>query len=251
MRDIDKTYFKNAKDSIASLQNDKELGGTSEEGLPTGASLRGLGEERVVESNSLMREEDTFTINGKTVKPIYVKHLGRLRIPTIFPYLLEEVAQMGFKKVDFISSNPWDFSDELIDVIARNNNVSRKLHIAVQSGDNNVLKRMNRWYTREEFILLTKKLKAKIPEIKITTDIIVGFCGETDEEFENTFKLCTEVGFDWAYVARYSVRPMTAATKVYIDNVSDATKKSRWERLDALVNKPQLLHGTHQTIAYI
>lgn len=78
-------------------------------------------------------------------KYVYVKHLGKLRIPTLFPHLLEEVAQMGFKTVDFISSNPWDFSDELIDVIAKNKNITRTLHFALQSGDDEVLRRMNRW----------------------------------------------------------------------------------------------------------
>ncbi len=220
MRDIDKTYF------------EKNIPIEPVENMPT-----------------IMSEEEVI-INGRNLKPIYVKHLGRLRIPTIFPYLLEEVAQMGFEKVDFISSNPWDFSDELIQVIARNKNISRTLHIAVQSGDNNVLKRMNRWYTREEFIDLVQKLRTAIPDIKITTDIIVGFCGETHTEFKNTYKLCEEVGFDWAYVARYSIRPMTAATKVFEDSVPADVKKKRWDLLDALVNKPILSSGAHQTIAY-
>jgi tRNA-2-methylthio-N6-dimethylallyladenosine synthase len=103
---------------------------------------------------------------------------------------------------------------------------------------------MNRWYTREEFIELTKKLK-KIPGMQITTDIIVGFCGETDSEFENTYKLCEEVDFAWAYIARYSVRPMTAATKVFTDDVPALIKKQRWDRLDALVNKPKLAKYSH------
>jgi tRNA-2-methylthio-N6-dimethylallyladenosine synthase len=225
MRDLDKTYFENTKE-IAQIPVSNYLGDAQVRALPQN-------EETLASSNGL------YSVNGKLIKPIYVKHLGRLRIPTLFPYLLEEIAQMGFEKIDFMSSNPWDFSDELIEVISRNPNITRKLHIAVQSGDNTVLKRMNRWYTREEFIELTKKLK-KIPDMKITTDIIVGFCGETDSEFENTYKLCEEVDFAWAYIARYSVRPMTAATKVFSDDVPAEVKKQRWDRLDALVNKPKL-----------
>jgi len=175
------------------------------------------------------------------LRPIYVKHLGKLRIPTLFPYLLEEVAKIGFEKVDFISSNPWDFSDELIDVIARNKNITRTIHLPVQSGDDNVLKRMNRWYTRDEYLKLVANLKFKIKNLKLTTDIIVGFCGETDEEFENTVKLCKKVGFNWAFVSVYSKRPMAVASnKIYKDDVPHAVKDKRWKILDDLVNKPHL-----------
>jgi len=178
-----------------------------------------------------------YKINGKNLKPIYVKHLGRYRIPTLFPYLLEEVAKIGFEKVDFISSNPWDFSDELIDVIAKYKNITRTIHLPVQSGDNNVLKRMNRWYTAEEYIKLIEKIRKKVKNVKFTTDIIVGFCGETDEEFENTVKLCKKVGFEKAYIAMYSPRPMTAAFKVMKDDVSYEIKKRRWQILENLINK--------------
>lgn len=177
-------------------------------------------------------------IEGK--KPIYVKHLGRLRIPTLFPYLLEEVAKMKFEKVEFMSSNPWDFSDELIDVIAKNKNISRTLHLPVQSGDDAVLKRMNRWYSASDYVTLISKIKNKISNIKFTTDIIVGFCGETDEEFQNTVKLCKKVGFNWAYVSRYSPRFNTAATKVFKDDVPHLTKKKRWLILENLINQPHL-----------
>ncbi len=173
----------------------------------------------------------------KNKKPVYVKHLGRYRIPTLFPYLLEEVAKMGFKKVDFISSNPWDFSDELIEVIAKYPNITRTIHLPVQSGDDQVLKRMNRWYSAQEYLNLVEKLKLKIKDLKITTDIIVGFCGETDEEFENTVKLCQQVGFEKAYIAMYSPRPMTAATKVMKDDVPYEIKKNRWQILENLINK--------------
>jgi 2-methylthioadenine synthetase len=150
---------------------------------------------------------------------------------------LEEVAKLGFEKVDFISSNPWDFSDELIDVIAKYPNITRTIHLPVQSGDDNVLKRMNRWYSASDYIALISKIKNQIANIKFTTDIIVGFCGETDEEFENTVKLCKKVGFEKAYIAMYSPRPMTAATKVMKDDVPNMVKKKRWQILENLINK--------------
>ena len=172
----------------------------------------------------------------KYFKPVYVKHLGRYRIPTLFPQLLEEVAMMGFEKVDFMSSNPWDFSDELIDVIARNKNITRLIPLPIQSGDDNVLRRMNRWYTRDQYLALIAKLKIKIENLKISTDIIVGFCGETEEEFMNTVKLAKLVGYEKAYISQYSLRPMTAATKTMKDDVPHEVKAKRWEILENLIN---------------
>ena len=173
-------------------------------------------------------------------KPVYVKHLGKYRIPTLFPYLLEAVAKMGFDKVDFLSSNPWDFSNELIDVIARNKNITRTIHLPVQSGDDNVLCRMNRWYSTKEYLNLTSKIKHLISNVKFTTDIIVGFCDETDKEFQNTVELCKKVGFSWAYISKYSPRPMTLSMKLYKDDVPHKVKEERWKILDDLINKPRL-----------
>lgn len=188
----------------------------------------------------------TYTVNGKTVKPTFVKHLGRLRIPTLFPQLLQEVCAIdGVKLVDFISSNPWDFSDELIAVMKENEKLSRDIHLALQSGDNEVLRRMNRWYTREEFLRLTQKIKTAMPNARISTDIIVGFCGETKEQFEQTVDLVKKVGFSKAYVAMYSDRPMTAAHKAYTDDVPHAEKKRRWLVLEELINKTNLKNGTY------
>jgi len=194
--------------------------------------------EKLEMKNLYLNKNLKFKI--KNYKPVFVKHLGRHRIPTLFPHLLNEIAQMGFEKVEFMSSNPWDFSDELIDVIAKNKNISRTLHLPVQSGDDEVLKRMNRWYTSAEYLNLVAKLKSKIKNLKLTTDIIVGFCGETDAEFENTVKLCKKVGFSWAYVSMYSPRFNTAATKVFKDDVPHTTKKKRWLVLENLINQPQL-----------
>lgn len=181
------------------------------------------------------------------VKITYVKHLGRLRIPTLFPHLLDEICRIeGIKLVDFISSNPWDFSDDLIDVIAKNSKISRHIHLPVQSGDNEVLRRMNRWYTREEYLLLIGKIRDRIPATTISTDIIVGFCGETVEQFANTVDLARRVGFTKAYVAMYSDRPETRAHKVYKDGVLHEEKKRRFKILEELINKANLKAGTYQ-----
>ena len=183
----------------------------------------------------------------KKRKITYVKHLGRLRIPTLFPDLLNEVSKIdGLKLIDFISSNPWDFSDELIEVIAKNPKMSRHIHLPVQSGDNEVLHRMNRWYTREEYLLLVRKIRDRIPAATISTDIIVGFCGETVEQFANTVDLASRVGFTKAYVAMYSDRPGTSAHKVYKDDVPYKEKKRRWKILEELINKTNLARGTYQ-----
>jgi tRNA-2-methylthio-N6-dimethylallyladenosine synthase len=187
-----------------------------------------------------------YVIKGKTVTPSYIKHLGRLRIPTLFPYLLEEICKIdGIKTLDFISSNPWDFSDELINIIAKNPKMSRQIHLPIQSGDTKMLKRMNRWYTREDYLTLVSKMKEKIPGLQLSTDIIVGFSGETEEQFENTVSLAREVGFSKAYIAMYSNRPMTAAHKVFEDDVPHGEKKRRWKILEELINKSNLRAGTY------
>ena len=212
MRDIDKTYFRSSVIASKAKQ--------SHDGIATS-------------SPTPRNDKDT---DYKGFKPVYVKHLGRYRIPTLFPQLLDTVAKIGFETVDFISSNPWDFSDELIDVIAKNENVTRTLHLPIQSGDDAMLKRMNRWYTAAEYLELISKLKNHILNLKLTTDIIVGFCGETEKEFESTYNLAKKVGYEKAYIAMYSQRPMTAATKVFNDDVPHTIKKSRWEKLNTLIN---------------
>ncbi len=183
-----------------------------------------------------IREGGGYVIpGGRAVKPVMVKHLNRHRIPTLFPHLLEAVARIpGVAKLSFISSNPWDFSDELIDVIARHSNIDRLLHLPVQAGSNSVLKAMNRWYTREEYLALIARIRAKVPEARFTTDIIVGFPGETEDDFRGTLDLARRVGFTQAFLACYSPRPGTAALKMK-DDVPREEKKRRFRVLDDLV----------------
>jgi tRNA-2-methylthio-N6-dimethylallyladenosine synthase len=184
---------------------------------------------------------------GQNQKVTYVKHLGRLRIPTLFPALLEKICQIdGISQIDFISSNPWDFSDDLIRVISENHKVSRQIHLPVQSGDSTMLKKMNRWYTPRQYLQLVHKLKKNISDVTISTDIIVGFCGETEKQFENTVKLCREVGFTKAYVSMYSDRLNTAAHKTYVDDIPYPEKKRRWKILEDMINITNLKQGTYK-----
>lgn len=184
--------------------------------------------------------------NGMPVKPVYVKHLGKMRIPTLFPHLLSRVAEIDkITAIDFLSSNPWDFSDELIVTIKNHKNIKRLIHLPVQSGDRTVLKRMNRWYTPAAYKRLVGKIIRAVPDAKFSTDIIVGFPGETNKQFEHTVELCNTVGFAKAYISMYSDRPGTYAHTHLGDTVPYEKKKRRWEILDELINKTNLRKGTY------
>lgn len=188
--------------------------------------------------NTMKTGERYVLPDGTEATPVMVKHLNRHRIPTLFPFLLETIARLpGVSKLSFISSNPWDFSDELIDVIARNENIERLLHLPIQAGSNAVLKRMNRWYTREEYLDLIERIKRKVPGVRFTTDIIVGFPGETQEQFEETIDAVKRVDFAKSFIAWYSPRPGTAAAKGMEDDVPIEEKQRRFRELDAIAFK--------------
>lgn len=158
-----------------------------------------------------------------------------------FVKLLQAVSAFPeITKIRFLTSNPWDFHDELIEEIGRNKKIDRFVHLAAQSGSNSVLYRMNRGYTRERYLEIIKKLRALDPEITIGTDIIVGFPGETDAEFQETVTLAQEVQWQVGFVAMYSPRPGTASWRIYPDDIPHPVKKQRWEILDKIINKDNL-----------
>lgn len=163
-------------------------------------------------------------------------HMGKKRIKSLFPTLLELVAKKNLDKISFISSNPWDFSDELIEVIAKNENIDRLLHLPFQSGNDEILKKMNRSYTKKDYLELVAKIKKAVPNVKFSTDIIIGFSGETEEMFEDTVDVCKQVNFDIAYLNKYSPRVGTVSAKLFADDVPWKVKKARWVRLNELVN---------------
>lgn len=207
-----------------------------EEILLLGQNVNSYGADFLMEK---IKEDEEYVLpDGTAVRPVLVKHLSRHRIPTLFPHLLERISGIqGVKKVSFISSNPWDFSDELIDVIARYKNIDRLLHLPIQAGSDSVLKNMNRWYTRDEYLALIDRIRAKIPDARFTTDIIVGFPGETRSAFEETIDMVKRVDFEKTYIAWYSPRPGTAATKQMKDDVSIEEKKRRFAELDTVAFK--------------
>ncbi|ADH99327.1 tRNA (N6-isopentenyl adenosine(37)-C2)-methylthiotransferase MiaB [Salisediminibacterium selenitireducens] len=150
--------------------------------------------------------------------------------------LLDDIRDIGIPRVRFTTSHPWDFDDELIDVIAKGGNMMEHIHLPVQSGNNDVLKIMNRKYTREEYVALADKIKEKIPHATLTTDIIVGYPNETEEQFQDTLSLVKEMAFDAAYTYVYSAREGTPAAAME-DDVPKEVKKDRLQRLNEVVNR--------------
>lgn len=149
-------------------------------------------------------------------------------------HMLNEVE--GLKRIRFTTSHPKDLSDELIDAFASCEKLCPHIHLPVQSGSTRILEKMNRKYTKEEYLELVEKLRRKTPDIAITTDIIVGFPGETEEDFEETLDIVRKVGFDSAFTFLYSIRKGTTAEN-FPDQVAEEVKHERFNRLVEEMNR--------------
>ena len=147
-----------------------------------------------------------------------------------FADLLEAAGHTNIPRIRFTTSHPWDFNDRMIEAIAKYPNIMKFIHLPVQSGSSEVLKRMNRRYTREDYLNLVKKMKDNISGLTLSTDIIVGFPNETDEEFNDTLTLVDEVGYDAAFTFIYSPRRGTPAAKI-ADPITYETKVKRFKEL--------------------
>lgn len=195
------------------------------------------GKERSRKSSDILKEVQELKEQGYkevTVLGQNVNAYGKDIDDLSFAGLLEQIALIGIERIRFTTSHPWDFSDELIDVIAKYPNIMNHIHLPVQSGDDNILRLMGRRYTSEQYLELVDKIKKKIPNVALTTDIIVGFPNETEENFNNTLKLCEKVKYDGAFTFIYSPRVGTPAAKMK-DNVSMETKKERYNKLTAFL----------------
>jgi len=204
-----------------------------------GMNVNSWGLEKVgIGFRKLMMERESFTRSD--LPDNQSQYLKPKETPPFVKLLQAISAFEEIKMIRFMTSNPWDFHDELIEEIGRNKKIDRYVHLPVQSGSNDVLYRMNRGYTRERYMEIVKKLRAVDSEIVIGTDIIVGFPGETEEEFQETVRLAKEVSWLIGFVAMYSPRPGTASWRIYPDDIPHKVKKQRWDLLDELINKRNL-----------
>ena len=155
---------------------------------------------------------------------------------TTFAKLLEEVAKLNIPRIRFLTSHPWDFKEEMIDVIAKYDNIMKYIHLPVQSGSSEILKLMGRRYTSDQYKQLVTLIRSKIKDVYLSTDIIVGFPNETEEQFQETLEMVKFAQYDSAFTFIYSPRNNTPAAKM-VDNVTREEKSSRFKRLVAELEK--------------
>ena len=204
------------------------------------------GRERSRDVESILREAidlrdrgyKEVTLLGQNVNSYCWETQGEAGEAIRFPELLRRVARaVPEMRVRFTTSHPKDMSDETLHVIAEEPNVCRHIHLPVQSGSNEVLRRMNRRYTREWYLERVAAIRRIVPDCAITTDIFAGYCGETEEDHQQSLSLMCEVGYDSAFMFKYSERPGTYASRHLPDDVSEEVKVIRLNELIALQNE--------------
>ena len=204
------------------------------------------GRERSRDVESILREAidlrdrgyKEVTLLGQNVNSYCWETQGESGEEIRFPELLRRVARaVPEMRVRFTTSHPKDMSDETLHVIAEEPNVCRHIHLPVQSGSNEVLKRMNRRYTREWYLERVAAIRRIVPDCAITTDIFAGYCGETEDDHQQSLSLMREVGYDSAFMFKYSERPGTYASRHLPDDVSEEVKVRRLNELIALQNE--------------
>lgn len=203
------------------------------------------GRERSREPQSILAEVDDLRTKGFREVTLLGQNVNSYRFDnpadgsTVgFAELLRMVARHAPEmRIRFTTSHPKDMADEIIAVVAEEPNVAKHIHLPVQSGSNAVLKAMNRKYTREWYLDRIAAIRRAIPDCGITTDLFTGFYGETEEDFEQTLSLMREVGFDSAFMFKYSERPGTLAARTMPDNVPEEVKIDRLNRMIALQNE--------------
>ena len=198
------------------------------------------GKQRSRKPNDIIKEVEQLVKDGYqevTLLGQNVNAYGKdLNIDYTMTDLLTDVAKTNINRIRFVTSHPWDFTDDMIETIAKYKNIMPSIHLPVQSGNNEILKLMGRRYTKEEYLTLFNKIKEKVPNVSITTDIIVGFPNETEEQFNDTLDLVNKCKFDLAFTFIFSKRVGTPAEKMQ-DNISLEEKEERLYKLNELINK--------------
>lgn len=185
----------------------------------------------------IARGAKEITLLGQNVNRYYYGQRSLNPYRTDFAELLDEVAALpNLQWLRFLSPHPQHLGGDVIDVMAKHANICRHLHLPVQSGDNDMLRKMARGYTVEKFKETVALARERLPGLSVTTDIIVGFCGETEEQFQNSKRLCEEMEFDQIFISKFSVRPNTPAAK-WPDDVPLAEKKRRYHELNEVLKQ--------------
>jgi tRNA-2-methylthio-N6-dimethylallyladenosine synthase len=198
------------------------------------------GRERSRNPKTIIEEINRLFDDGYREVTLLGQNVNSYRFEEIdFATLIASVASLNpLLRVRFATSHPKDLSDKLIKTMADYPNICKSIHLPVQSGNNDVLKRMNRQYTRQKYLNSVERIRKYMPECTISTDLITGFCNETEDEHQDTLSLMQTVGFDYAYMFQYSMREGTAAEKNMCDNVSNDIKA---RRLDEIIRLQQEL----------
>lgn len=196
------------------------------------------GIERSRDPQTIVAEARTLFENGYREVTLLGQNVNSYKCGEVgFPELMEMVAQVSpLLRVRFATSHPKDISDSLLEVMARYDNICKAIHLPAQSGSNEMLKKMNRKYTREWYLERVAAIRRYMPDCAITTDLIAGFCGETLEDHQQTLTLMQEVGYASAFMFKYSERPGTFSARHYPDDIADEEKTRRLNEIIALQN---------------
>ena len=193
------------------------------------------GRERSRDPKAIIREIERLVADGVVEVMLLGQNVNsygkNLEEPITFAQLLQEIEKIEvLERIRFMTSHPKDLSDELIDVMAHSKKICKHLHLPVQSGSSRILQKMNRHYTKEHYLEVVRKIREAVPDISLTTDIIVGFPGETEEDFQDTLDIVRQVRYDSAFTFIYSKRTGTPAAAME-DQVPDDVVKDRFDRL--------------------
>lgn len=200
------------------------------------------GIERSRDPETILNEARELFANGYKEVTLLGQNVNSYRFGEVdFPELMRRVAGISpLLRVRFATSHPKDISDRLLEVMAAMPNICRAIHLPAQSGSTSMLRRMNRKYTREWYLERVAAIRRYLPDCAVTTDLIAGFSGETEEEHRDTLSLMREVGYEFAYMFKYSERPGTFASKHLPDDVPDEVKSARLQEIIELQNELSL-----------
>jgi tRNA-2-methylthio-N6-dimethylallyladenosine synthase len=233
-------YSRPAKEIIAEVKNYIQKG--YKEIWLLGQNVNSYGiKDKTYWANKRLGNKKPAIEKGRCSFSSLIKEIDK--IPGLPAIATRRRQQAGDWWLRFTSPHPKDLSDELIQTLKNARHFAHYINLPMQAGDDTILKKMNRHYTARDYLSLIKKIRAAMPNVALSTDIIVGFPGETQREFQNTARVFAATNMDMAYISKYSPRPQTVAAKKYTDSVPLAEKKKRFDKLNAILKRSALAHN--------